>query len=72
MAVTPTIDNKQNLGTLSSKKTNQDFNQKKPALSDPNELKSKTNPKDNKVADAAKKKLKIKHKFIPAFKALLK
>lgn len=45
----------ENLGTLSSPKTNQDFNKKKPSTADPNELKSKTNPEKNKVADEIKK-----------------
>ena len=53
-----TKESVQNLGTTTSPKTNQDFNQKKPSPADPNELKSKTNPENNKVADAIKNTLR--------------
>ncbi|HEY1062378.1 MAG TPA: hypothetical protein VGE44_11870 [Daejeonella sp.] len=34
-------------GTMADQKTFQDFNNRKPSLSDPNEIKSKLNPEDS-------------------------
>lgn len=41
-------------GTMLDQKTFQDFNNREPALSDPNESKGKVNPEDLNLADQAK------------------
>jgi hypothetical protein len=55
----------QNPGSMLTQKTYEDYNKKKPLISDPNESKGKVNPERPNLADESKAILKTPRKKSP-------